>query len=126
MSLAFPSPITDDVPATTYKIVAIIQKGKGTQPTQKDATTTLVVKEFNYSWVIEEVLEEMKHALMVKDVIEKISDATCFGIKKNEEKLKAPHLEDIHLTIHVTTEAKKQNILEKTVNRKEIVLEMIR
>ncbi|KAI3825416.1 hypothetical protein L1987_06900 [Smallanthus sonchifolius] len=62
---------------------------------------------------------------MAKDVTEKRSEATCSGIKKNEEKPKAPHLEDIHLHIPVTVEEKKQNIEEITVNRKEMVLEVL-
>ncbi|KAI3797737.1 hypothetical protein L1987_33000 [Smallanthus sonchifolius] len=62
---------------------------------------------------------------MVKYAIEKRSEATCSRIKKNEEKLKAPHLEDIHLHIPVTAEEKKQNIEEITVKRKEMVLEVL-
>ncbi|KAI3819570.1 hypothetical protein L1987_13411 [Smallanthus sonchifolius] len=62
---------------------------------------------------------------MAKDGVEKISEATCSGIKKNEDKLKAPHLEDIHLSIPVAAEEKKQNIEEITVNQKEMVLEIL-
>ncbi|KAI3810981.1 hypothetical protein L1987_20694 [Smallanthus sonchifolius] len=70
-------------------------------------------------------LEEVNHAPMDKDVIDKRSEATYSRIKNNEEKLKAPHLEDIHLSIHVTAEEKNQNIEEITVNRKEMVLEVL-
>ncbi|KAI3742421.1 hypothetical protein L1987_60103 [Smallanthus sonchifolius] len=62
---------------------------------------------------------------MDKDVIEKRSEATCSGIKRDEEKPKAPHLEDIHLSIPTTAEDKKQNIEELTVNKKEMVLEVL-
>ncbi|KAI3815553.1 hypothetical protein L1987_15224 [Smallanthus sonchifolius] len=45
--------------------------------------------------------DEVNHALMA---IERKLDATCSELKKTEEKPKAPHLEDIHLSILVTTE----------------------
>ncbi|KAI3784187.1 hypothetical protein L1987_43281 [Smallanthus sonchifolius] len=54
-----------------------------------------------------------------------ISEATCSGIKRNEEKPKAPHLEDIHLYIPANAEDKKQNIEELTFNREEMVLEVL-
>ncbi|KAI3774078.1 hypothetical protein L1987_48621 [Smallanthus sonchifolius] len=81
---------------TTYKLVAITNKGGGIEPAQLDATTALVVK----------------------------FDATSYGLRKDDEKLMAPELENIHFSIPVTIDEKKHNIEEITVNRKEMVLEV--
>ncbi|KAI3776897.1 hypothetical protein L1987_46687 [Smallanthus sonchifolius] len=70
-------------------------------------------------------MEEVNHAITANDVIEKRFDDTCSRIRKNDEKLKAPELENIHGSIPVTADEKKHNIEEITVNRKEMVLEVL-
>ncbi|KAI3813986.1 hypothetical protein L1987_18724 [Smallanthus sonchifolius] len=73
---------------------------------------------------IEEVQEQVNHALMANEVIEKKYVCTNSGAVNIDEKLKAPKTESFRFSVPGTADEKKMQIDELVVNKKGMVLEV--
>ncbi|KAI3783943.1 hypothetical protein L1987_43034 [Smallanthus sonchifolius] len=96
----------------------------------QDATTALVVSDFDWSGEIEEVQEEIDHALMAKDSAEKnpVSAviATSSGGLGFDASVKASGSECISLSVPMTVDDKKNMLVkEMAMNKKEMVMEVL-
>ncbi|KAI3744730.1 hypothetical protein L1987_57821 [Smallanthus sonchifolius] len=62
---------------------------------------------------------------MAKEVFEKPSVSTSYGLMMNDEKLKAPESENIRFSLPITVDDKRIKIDEIVVNKKEMLLEVL-
>ncbi|KAI3774654.1 hypothetical protein L1987_49213 [Smallanthus sonchifolius] len=74
-------------------------------------------------------VEEINHALMVKDYVEKkpmfIDGATSFGCVNVDTKMKAPETECFSFSVPVNADDKKMRNNEMVINKKEMVLDVL-